>query len=394
MLSRSIGAVLVATAAIVAAGCGGSDDATSTAGGDAASGATTTNAAVYAAEQRLERTYRGTDRGLPQNGPRAVGGKDVWVIACSTAAPGCQVAAESAVEAGKAIGWKMKLVDGKLDPGTFSRAIRSAAAAGADALVPVAIDCASATGAMTEARARGVEIYPIYSLDCDDRYTRGKPVFSAELSFGKHGTYGQWMGSEFAGSIADFVIAETDGHANVLALSDQSTAIVRHIVEGFEHEMRRCQDCTVTRVPVTGLDLVTGKASAKVTAALTRDRDVNVVMAPHDAAAALGAAPAVQQARASGRKLILTGGEGLAPGIELIRKRVQDFAAGAPSAWVGWAAVDGLNRVFASKPQVDEGIGVMSIDKDHNLPTRTLYYDGNPSSAGYRDRYLQMWGVG
>jgi ribose transport system substrate-binding protein len=101
----------------------------------------------------------------------------------------------------------------------------------------------------------------------------------------------------------------------------------------------------------------------------------------------------VAAAKASGRKLLLTGGEGLAPNVALIRKRTQDYAAGVPSAWVGWAAIDGVNRMFAGKPQVDEGIGNQAIDTTNNLPTKTPYYDGNAKSQDYQSVYRKIWGV-
>src|SRR5919108_492939 len=88
---------------------------------------------------------------------------------------------------------------------------------------------------------------------------------------------------------------------------------------------------------------------------------------------------AVAAAKASGRKVILTGGEGLAPNIALIKKGVQDFAAGVPTGWVGWASIDGVSRMLDGQPQVDEGLGNGAVDRTHNLPTKTPYYDGNPN---------------
>jgi ribose transport system substrate-binding protein len=67
------------------------------------------------------------------------------------------------------------------------------------------------------------------------------------------------------------------------------------------------------------------------------------------------------------------------------------MAAGVPAAWVGWAAIDGLNRVFNGKPQVSEGIGNQAIDKTKNLPTATPFYDGNPKSQDYRSVYEKLW---
>jgi hypothetical protein len=46
-----------------------------------------------------------------------------------------------------------------------------------------------------------------------------------------------------------------------------------------------------------------------------------------------------------------------------------------------------------NKPQVDEGLGNGGIDKAHNLPSATPFYDGNAKSLDYRTVYLKLWGV-
>jgi ribose transport system substrate-binding protein len=93
---------------------------------------------------------------------------------------------------------------------------------------------------------------------------------------------------------------------------------------------------------------------------------------------------------------MLTGLEGLPANISLIKQGLQTAVAGVSLEWLGWAAIDGLNRLFAGQPQVDEGIGWQTVDKQHNLPT-TPAYDGNVASNGqpkqdYQAIYRKSWG--
>jgi ribose transport system substrate-binding protein len=317
----------------------------------------------------------------------------VWILSCSQAAPGCAVPATAAVAAGNALGWHMKVLDGKFDPATWNTLIRSAAAAKPDALILDAVDCAATQASLDAAKQAGVKIFGFYSFDCNDRYTGGKPMFDASLDVGGS-DYANFVENTFAKAQAAYAVAKTGGKANIIQFYETDVAVAHHIGDGYDHWIKAwCSSCTINKVPFTGADLISGKLQEKASAALTRYPTANVVAAPYDATILLGIGPAVAAAKASGRKIILTGGEGLAPNIALIKKGLQDFAAGVPTGWVGWASIDGVSRMLDGQPQVDEGLGNGAVDGTHNLPTKTPYYDGNAKSQGYRTAYLKLWGV-
>lgn len=387
-------AVMVAVAFAVA-GCGGSDNSTDSTAASADTTATSadTSANVVAdAKQAVERDYAGTDRKLPTDGPKAQSGKTVWVISCTQAGAGCALPAAAAVEAGQAIGWNMKLVDGKYDPAVWNEQIRAATAAGADGIIMVAFDCPAVQGSLAAAKSAGVKIYGLYALDCDD--IGGKPQFDGTLSYGDLGSYADYIENEYAKAVADYAIAKTDGKANAIALESDDLLIVKHINDGFNARFAQCKTCQLHVKKFTGADFLGGKLQAFTAAMLTQYPDANVVVAPYDAAILLGMGAAVQQAKAQGRDITLLGGEGLPPNIDLIKQGQQTAAFGLPSTWAGWAAVDGLNRVFAGDPQVDAGIGHQTIDAEHNIPTGPDGYPGNAKSQGFKDNYRQIWGVG
>jgi ribose transport system substrate-binding protein len=347
-----------------------------------------------AAKANLRRNYAGTDRALPSSAPKPAPGKKVWIIQCSAAAEGCAAPAAGAAEAAKLLGWKPTLVDGKLDPAVYNAAVRDAIAARADAIVLTSVDCGLTKASLAAAKRAGVKIAGLYGLDCDDTFAGGgKKLFDAEVLYADGKTYGDWLAGPYAQSAADYVIAKTNAKANVVAMRENDVASVRHVSDGFEARTKQCTSCKLTTVPFTGADLVSGKLQAKVQTALTRNPQADVVFAPYDASVTLGIAAGV---KASGRdkQILLVGGEGLTPNIKMIRSGSgQDFAAGAPARWAGWAVIDELNRAFAGQPLVDEGIGVRSIDAQHNLPTKTTFYDGNPKSD-YEANFRRIWGVG
>jgi ribose transport system substrate-binding protein len=391
---------LAAIAALFVTACGssGKSSDTSSAGGSTAA-AKNAPTGLTDADKALAEAFSGTDRSLPTSTPPVPKNQTVWVLSCSQSAPGCAVPAAAVAEAGKAIGWKVKILDGKFDPATWNTLIRSAAAAKPDALILDAVDCAATKASLEAAKQAGVKVFGFYSFDCDDKYTGGQPVFDASLDFGSANgsdstSYGGFIENTFAKAQAAYAIAKTTGKANIIQFYETDVAVAHHLGDGYNLWISKwCSDCKVWKVPFTGQDLVTGKLQAKAAAALTRYPTANVISAPYDATILLGIGPAVAAAKASGRKLMLTGGEGLGPNVALIHKGTQDFAAGLASAWVGWASIDGVIRMLDGKPQVDEGLGSGGIDSSHNLPTKTPFYDGNPRSQDYRSVYLKLWGV-
>lgn len=356
--------------------------------------ATATSAAQVAQAKAFVAGYLNTDeRPLPASSPKPEPGKNVWIISCSQAAEACATSSEAAAQAGKLIGWDMHIFDGKGDPANYAKGIDTAVANGAQAIVLVVVDCNTAKAPLLAARAAGVKIYGIYSVDCGDSFGGPGPgLFDAEISFNpKFGSMSDDMQNSFARLIAEYTIWKTDGKADIIAITEDDLGVPHQTYAGYLHWIETdCPGCKVTRLPIAFSDLLQGKLQAKVTAALTREPGANVVMAPYDALVVGGVAAAVQ-GTGRDKQILLTGAEGLAPNIAMIRSGTgQDLAVGAPSGWAGFAAVDGLNRLFDGRPQVDAGIGQAVIDHDHNLPAKTPYYDGK---ADYKSNYEKIWGL-
>jgi ribose transport system substrate-binding protein len=387
--ARRASLALIVPAVAVAAGCGsssGPNEATAGAG-------SSSTGSVGAAKAFVDQFLNSADRPLPTSSPKPQPGKKVWVLSCSQAAEGCQVPAAGAAEAGKMIGWKTTVFDGKGDPATYAKGVRSAIAAKADGIVLVSIDCAAIKAPLDEARKAGIKVFGFNGIDCNDPFAGGgKKAFDGQVDYGKkYGSFTDAVQNRYARLIADYTIWKTNGKANIIAITEDDIVVVHYIGKGYLKWIARdCPDCKVTKLSIALSDLLQGKVQGKVQAALTKNPAANVVFAPYDSAVTLGAAAAV---KASGRdkQILLTGGEGLSPNIEMIRKgQGQDFAAGAPPRWAGFAAIDGLNRIFHGKPTVDEGIGQAVIDEDHNLPTKTTYYDGR---SDYEPNFRKMWGL-
>lgn len=391
--------------ALTVTACGGSgSSSTSAAGGssvDSGSGSESGSASatlVRQAEAAVADNYKGTDGPLSTKTTNPPKGKKIWVIACSMSAEGCAAPAEAAAEAAADLGWEAHLADGKLDPTVYNSLIRQAVAAGANGIILDVVDCALTKSSLEAARAAGVAIVGMYSLDCDEAAEKGAKLFDGEVLYVDGSGYKKWLTGPITKSEADYVIAKTDGKANVVMVREDDTEASKATNDGFEKWMKACSECKMTTVNITGADLLNGNLQSKVQTALAQEPAANVVFAPYDASITLGIAAGVE-ASGRGSEILVIGQEGLAPNIELIKSgKGQSFAAGLPAGWTGWAAIDEMVRAMNGEPSVNEGIGLQSIDKEHNIPTETPYYDGNTVNGkpktNYKEEYKRLWGLG
>jgi ribose transport system substrate-binding protein len=382
---------VLAAAAIAAGGCG--SDGGSSGGGSAATGDEAAKIAA-AAKAQLAKDVEGSDRPLPTEPVKAVRGKNIFAVSCTSAGPGCQLTMEAFRDAAKNLDWNVTIADGKGTPEGQSAAIDAGIAKKPDAIVLMAVDCPDVKAALERADKAGVPVYGVNAVDCDDPDAGGgKKLMDATFDYGPYGDPVKFF-AEVWKMTANYVIAKTDGKGKILQVTSQQPVLIKKAAKIFSDAIAKCTTCEVKQVSFTLDDLITGKVEGKVAAALTANPDVDAVVAPYDAAVSLGIGNAVEAARRnSGKDIILTGMEGLPANLELIKKGTQTMVPGSqPIRWWGWITMDGLLRMFAGQPQADSGQGLQVISKD-NLPS-TPYYDGNPKSSGYEENYKKLWGIG
>lgn len=378
---------LAAAAALAATGCGSSDGSASDAAGSGGAGGTPPSSG-QASGPSLDRFYRGELFGTPKEASTPAKGKTVWVISCSQQVVSCSEPAAGVVDAAKRIGWKATVVDGKFSPPAWNGAIRQAIAAKADAIVNVAVDCGATAKSLQAAKQAGIKVGAIFSIDCDDPSVGGKPLFDAPLIM--DGTK-DWsaQASRWSEARARVVAAKTDGKAKVIAFRQDSLLAVKYIGEGFEKGLAACPGCKIVESVPLALTDVGPKLQQKVQSAILKHPDANVIASPYDGLTLAGLAAGVK-ASGQAKRLFVMGGEGYAPNIDLIRSGGGETAAmGFSSQWAGWAAVDGLNRVFDGKEPQNSGLGWQLVDADHNLPK-----DGPwEPPVDFRSAYAKAWGL-
>lgn len=367
-------AVVVIAAASLFAACGSGGNGSSQAGAEPASGAL---AAFEAKVQADVQRAQGKDPAVaPTDGPKAVPGKKIFLIACTMAAEGCVRPMKAAKAAASAIGWSATLIDTQGDPTKAVSAIQQAIAQHADGIVFNAIDASTVQAAVSEAKAKGIKTVATQSYDADKLYDATIPE--------------QYSGDGYL--LGEGMYTQNDKSLHVVEFTDRefTTGIQRQ--SGFEKFIADCKaaggDCKILKSQaILAADLATS-VPGTAGSVMRSTPDANAVYAPYDAAATF-IVQGIQQAGIPSR-LIVGGMDGNSQNIEMIRSGgPQTVSVALPMEWEGWHAIDTLNRLFAGQRPVPFPAHRKLIVKD-NAPESGGYTGDDPD---YAAQYQTVWGV-
>jgi ribose transport system substrate-binding protein len=380
-------AAAVAAAPAIAA-CSSSSSSSSPASAAAGAGGGTSGVPA-AVESLLQSGYKGTFQPPPSSGPKAAAGKSVWVLSCGQVSGTCAEIADDAMAAGKALGWKMTLFDGKLDPTLFSQGIQQAIAANANGILTVAVDCSLARSALLQAKSAGVATVTVSGFDCDDPLQNtGTPVYSTYVKYTGIPTYGESF-EDWKKYDAAWLTAQTGGTAKVINTYAPGYLVSLHQNKGFDAEMALCPACSiVSNLGITATDQEGTGAQQKLQTALTQDSTASALQVGVGSWFGRFANAAIRSAARTG--VFVSGDECEAADIAAIKAGgPEQMCVARDWGWEAWAGMDELNRQFAApgSAPVDEGLGFEVVDKTHNLPSGATW----SAPFNYQAAYEKIW---
>lgn len=330
---------------------------------------------------------------VPTSGPKAVRGKNVWVISCGQSNPACAEISALAKAAGDELGWKTTTFDGNNGLNdAYSTGIRQAVAANAAAIVLLTVQCDVVKAALTVAQKANIPVVNVGGAPCEGApdLQHPYPFFSAEINSAAAvwTLEGQIMAAQ--------AIAYTEGKANVLYYNIIGVAPTIFAGKAMQKALEECAGCTFKQIdiPLSGLN---PQLAAKAQADMLGNPDANVVAvglaAIYDAGAGAGLVR-------SGRKLLVLSAGGSTSFYNSIKSAaatltIQAITINQP----GWGAMDEMNRILAGSQIVPEGGYLGITDATHNLPPPDENFDG-PSSVNstfftqtfpYRRQYIAVW---
>jgi len=380
---------LVAVLALALSACGGDSSTSTTSASDSGSAASSEgggSSALKAAEEQVEAAYDGRFTEPPSKSNPAEAGKDVWFISPGLASGNAAAFVSAAEEAAKQVGWKFTVYDSKLDPSKYSAGIREAVSAGADGIITSAIDCDQAKSAYEVAKKANIPVVGHENLDCNVTEPGAEPLFASEISLGDR--YKSWPEAyqAWGSDLAAWTVAENDGEANVINMSNEEFRLIKNLGDGFASRIEECPDCKLTDVPWT-VSEVGGKLAATVQAAILKEPEVDALQ---DAAnPGLGISQGVIQSGKTS-SIDVVGGLGLPEDVAQLKEEGKglNVMAAWPITWWSWAAIDTLNSMFEGTKAEDSGLGWQMVDREHNLPSGDEY----EPEVDYKSIYLKRWG--
>jgi ribose transport system substrate-binding protein len=377
MLIAAIGAV----AMLSVASCGGGDDS----GGSGSSSSSQGGQSNAYFKNQLATLFKGTHEAIPTKAPTPQPGKKIWLISCGQAYTTCSIVMGAAGDAAKELGWSSRVFDSKGDPTVAATGIRQAIAAKADGIYIYYMDCGALKQPLQEAKQAGIPVVASESFDCDHTNPSAPKLYTYIVQY-VQGTTEAWCRG-YGAAAADYVIAKVGTKANSLLFQDDTTACGKPLAEGFANEFKKCADCKFQEVlfPITaiGVDL-----QSRAEQALLKNPDVNSIAVEYDAILVSGVGAA---AKASGRKLLVLGGEGGPAAMEAVRNGTADGGIGDANDWGAWSAMDALNRIFHGEKPLPSGVGLQAYDKDHAVPSaKNETFQVN---VDFKAAYRKAWGL-
>jgi len=384
------------SAALLAAACSSNNNTTSASSDDTGGARGTTAGGVAqfgpqpeTAKAATQIAFKGTNRNVDPTSRPAAKGKKIVVISAGQAASSSSVPSNAAVEAAKALGWTVDLYDAALMPSNYPGLVRQAIAANADGIILDAIDCQTVKQPLQEAKDKKIAIVPIYAFDCNDSAAGGEAtgLYSANINFGPKATDPDAFSESYGADQANYIIADTNNQAKVIAIQDSEFTVLHWTLEGFKSSIEHSNGSQiVSTLDVTTQDLTSGQIGPKIQAEILKHPEANWIKSPYTYVTTLGIAPSLGDKAGT---LKVMGGEGFKDELDLIRDNKITASNVISSAWVGWAASDTMNSVFNNQPPADSGIGWTMVDKDHNLPASGDFVP----PVDYVAQYKKAWGV-
>jgi ribose transport system substrate-binding protein len=381
---RVLGAVAAASLAVASLGACGTS---SSGGGDEATPQLTSAqldavSALVADAEGLA-TWQGPDAKIDIG---SLKGKTVYALALDLGIPHINTIASVMKEVGDESGVNVVVVDGKSQVSNWSRGIQSAISAKAAAIVAIAVDLDAVKSQLQQARKSGVAVVTGLSTDA------GSPIPAEFKDFIQGAVAEQY---KRAGQVeAAWVIRESKGKANVLAIDAPGLAVSIPVKEGIQEVFdKHCPACKVTWIhsPTAswGSQLLNN-----VQTSLRADPKINYVIPEFDGMATSVVA-AVHQAGAQDRVKVSTYN---ATGSILALLKSGDVVgadSGTQGPWEAWALMDAAFRAILGEAAVP----------DYHIPVR-LFTSSNIDSIDldkgegawygpldYAAKFRALWGL-
>jgi ribose transport system substrate-binding protein len=372
----------VAASSVALAACGSSDNSSSDSGGSAAAATTASTTAAVAGVPKPS-TEQPTS--IPLTEPlksKPAPGKTMAVLYCPL--PVCASYNPSFVEAAKAIGWHIKLI--QYDLTAPQKAMQQAIDLGVDYIAIGGPPREAIAPQIKEAAAKGIATIGTGSTGTRDTSVKWYPQVNQGPT-----------ASAAMKNLGDWVINDAKGNADAVVFGAFEYPLQTASYQGIEASFKACPDCKLAKQPLTTAQTGGGGVPSAVVSYLQSHPSTNYVVFAF-ADAFTGVASALKAAGLD-KKVKVVVDENTSPAVtQALQNGTIAASNNQPLYYTGWATVDAAARLSEgmTPPDTSDPEALMpfwlqdSPEAAKQLAPSNLYY----GPKGYQDQFKKLWHVG
>ncbi|MFJ9566611.1 substrate-binding domain-containing protein [Streptomyces fuscichromogenes] len=332
-------------------------------------------AGARAAVARAERTD--TVWNGPTTGPAAVSGRTLVFVAQTMTNPGVAGVANGLQEAARVIGWQVRVIDGGGSPAGIQAAMSEAVTLRPSGIVIGGFDPGSTSRQVAAAGAAGIPLVGWHAVATPGPSRR--PALFTNVTT---------RVEDVAGITARWIIAHSGGRAGVVLFTDASVPFAKRKSELIKAELADCAGVRLLAYENIPIPDASSRTPREISSLLARFPDTWTHSAAINDLYFADAAPAF---RAAGRKgagppFNIGAGDGDPSAFQRINSRqYQAATVPEPLSQQGWQIADEFNRAFSGRP-ASGYVAPTHVSTAANSAGATAW-----DPPGYREAYRRIW---
>ena len=319
----------------------------------------------------------------PTGGPKAAAGGTIVFVAGDMKNGGIVGVSKGVEEAGKAIGWTVRVIDGQGTVSGRTAALNQALAVKPAGIVVGGFDTTEQKAAFEGAAKSGIPLVGWHSGE--------KPGPNDKAGLFANVTT---VTDDVADVAASWAVVDSGGKAGVVIFTDSQYAIALYKARAMEAVIKKCGGCSVLSFEDSPIGESSSRMPQLTTSLLQRfgDKWTHSLAINDLYFDFMGPSLTSAGKKGDGNPKAVSAGDGSEAAYQRIRgKRFQAGTVPEPLNMQGWQVVDELNRALSK--QAWSGY----VPKVHLVTAENVAKDGGATNvfdpdSGYRDQYKKIWG--
>lgn len=319
----------------------------------------------------------------PTTGPAAAAGKTIVFVAADMKNGGIVGVSVGVEEAGKSIGWNVRVIDGQGSVSGRTAALNQALALKPAGIVVGGFDTTEQKVAFEGAAKSGIPLVGWHAGE--------KPGPNEKAGLFANVTT---TADDVAEAAALWAVVDSGGKAGVVIFTDSQYAIAVYKARAMEAVVKKCHDCAVLSFEDSPIAESSTRMPQLTTSLLQRfgDKWTHSLAINDLYFDFMGPSLTAAGKKGDGNPKAVSAGDGSEAAYQRIRtKRYQAGTVPEPLNMQGWQIVDELNRAFNRQPWSGY------VPKVHLVTEANVAKDGGQKNLfdpdnGYRTQYRRIWG--